>query len=473
MNDQTTGTDRSIGSDDGDPSTLNEVALVIIFSREPGRIGEVFLVPVGDHVIGRGPARDDDPAPRPLPIRQRPGSNEDRAPLDDRFISRVQIRIFRKDKTLAIENVGRGDLISTSGRSSKTSSIEIGECFAVSDRLALLCIERPRRMPRLRDLDSASLPEFGRADDVGAVGESVSAWALRDSLAFLAGRSAHVLLLGPSGSGKEIAAQAIHRASVRKGRPLVARNAATIPTALIEAELFGHAANYPNSGMHERHGIIGEAAGSTLFLDEIGELSEELQTRLLRVLDSPGEYQRLGESRRRTADVRVIGATNRGIDSLREDLAARLKLRLHMVGLNDRRDDIPLLAKHLLRKIAHEDKVIASRFFESADGSEPEPRMSCELIHALVTHRYATHIRELESLLWTSISQSRGSILELPDELEPAADDAPQKLPTENVTAEMIREALERSGGSREEAWRALGLANRHVLKRLIKKHGL
>ena len=127
---------------------------------------------------------------------------------------------------------------------------------------------------------------------------------------------------------------------------------ATLPAGLIDAELFGNVANYPNAGMAERPGLIGEADGSTLFLDEIGELPDALQTHLLRVLDDGGEYQRLGDARRRHADLRLIAATNRPVRQLKHDLAARLRLRVHLPGLNERPEDVPLLARFLLQRAA-------------------------------------------------------------------------------------------------------------------------
>src|SRR5581483_3361135 len=137
-------------------------------------------------------------------------------------------------------------------------------------------------------------------------------------------------------------ARAVHDSSTRADKPLVARNAATFPEGLVDAELFGHARNYPNAGMPERPGILGQAAGGTVFLDEISELPVALQTHLLRVLDR-GEYQRLGDSASRVADVRFIAATNRP-EGLRPDLAARFKLRIPLPTLAQRAEDIPLIA---------------------------------------------------------------------------------------------------------------------------------
>src|SRR4029077_9274313 len=127
-----------------------------------------------------------------------------------------------------------------------------------------------------------------------------------------------VVIAGQSGSGKELVAQAIHALSGRADRRLVSRSAATLPEALIDAELFGNAKNYPNPGMVERSGLIGEAHGSTLFLDELGELPHAAQAHLLRVLDG-GEYQRLGEAQARVSDFRLVVATNRILSSLKPD----------------------------------------------------------------------------------------------------------------------------------------------------------
>jgi two-component system nitrogen regulation response regulator GlnG/two-component system response regulator HydG len=449
------------------------LGLVVAFCTEPGRTGEVFIVEDDEAILGRGGPRDDDPAVRLLPVRQRPGRNEARPPLESPFLSRVQLKVRRAGNELKLENLGRVALRDEAGRDVKNLALAPGGLAALGDQMVFLCVERPGRLAA-STIDERAWPAFGEPDADGIVGESVPAWKLRDAVAFLGGRAAHVLVLGPSGSGKELAAQAIHRASPRRAKRLVARNAATIPATLVEAELFGNAANYPNSGMPERPGLVGEAEGSTLFLDEIGELPEELQTKLLRLLDDAGEYQRLGDARRRNADVRMVGATNRKLDALRHDLAARLKLRLTLPGLDERREDIPLIARHLLRRIASNDPAIGARFFEGWNGKTGEPRMTAALVRTLVRHAYTTHIRELDALLWLSISGSTGDVLDVTPELESevARPVAPRTAVTEISEAD-VRAALEKAGGKREQAWRDLGLANRHVLKRLIKKYGI
>jgi two-component system nitrogen regulation response regulator GlnG/two-component system response regulator HydG len=248
------------------------------------------------------------------------------------------------------------------------------------------------------------------------------------------------LILGESGTGKELAASAIHRQSARAKKPLVVRNAATIPSGIIDAELFGNVANYPNVGMRERPGLLGEAEGGTLFLDEMGEMSDELQAHLLRVMQREGDYQRLGDARRRAADLRVIAATNRPLDRLRDDLLARFSIVLRMPPLSARREDIPLLARHL------------------AGGEVP----SVSMIRRLLSVAYTTHVRQIAAKLGERDDEGSAS----PATTEPdMRDDA--------ISKEAIVAALAQCGGVREQAWRQLGMTSRYALKRVMKKYGL
>jgi DNA-binding NtrC family response regulator len=227
--------------------------------------------------------------------------------------------------------------------------------------------------------------------------------------------------------------------------------------------------------MPERPGVIGEADGATLFLDEIAEMPHEVQSHLLRVLDEAGEYARLGEAKRRHADVRVVAATNREAAALKHDLAARLALRITCPSLDERREDVPLLARHLLRRRARKDVPIGARFFASWDGRSGEPRLAPALVRALVVHRYATNVRELDALLLRALVGSRGATFELTCELAKELAPAPRRAASAApaFTAEEIRAALAKHRGVREKVWRELGMANRYVLKRLMKKHGI
>ena len=228
---------------------------------------------------------------------------------------------------------------------------------------------------------------------------------------------------------------------------------------------------------------------------------------MLRVLDEGGEYQRLGDARRRRADIRLIAATNRSVDHLKHDLAARLRLRLELPGLNDRLEDVPLIARHLLRRAAMRDREIGERFLEGWNGKTGEPRLSVELVSALLSHRYTTHARELDTLLWSSLTSSSGSVAELTDDARrslaaarsvpppqsgsgrphgstpsPAgalgapgssASSAPPTIKASELTEEQVRASMAKHEGVKERVWRELGLSSRFALRRLLTKYGI
>ena len=331
-------------------------ALVIAWSAvQPDRVGQVGFLPANgdERILGRGPALDDDSAPRLFFARQRPGTARAGTEILGPQISRRQLTLRLHKGEIVVERIGSCPT-SINGHRVTSGVLRPGDTISLKDQLVLVCVERPTRMPPVSSFPMHKIGAFGEPDVVGMVGESPVAWKLRDDIAFVAGAVGHILVLGESGVGKEVAAHAIHTFSGRGARKLVARSAATIPDTLIDAELFGNVGNYPNPGMRDRPGLIGEADRSALFLDEIGELPQPLQARLLRVLDSGGEYSRLGEAKSRRADFRLIAATNRGTDELKHDFAARFTLRVEIPGLNERREDIPLLVRFLLSRAAAE-----------------------------------------------------------------------------------------------------------------------
>ncbi len=194
----------------------------------------------------------------------------------------------------------------------------------------------------------------------------------------------------------------------------------------------------------------------------------ELQTHLLRLLDR-GDYQRLGDPRRRTADVRVVAATNRPIEQLRSDLTARFAIRVRAAGLHDRREDIPLVARHILRQI------VAAGTPSTRHLGGGEPLLSKELTLALVGQLYATHVREMTNVLYRAWLESPAPVVELTTGaramLSPST--APSTPPPRDVTREAVVDALARHAGVRERVWRELGLPNRYVLKRLMQKFAI
>lgn len=457
------------------------LGLVIAACRdEPHRAGELALVAGSEvHVLGRGPTQAADGGPRLKFVRDRPTrhgrtSRSQAGWLASERLSREQIRVQADGGALRLERTGRLAM-TVADEPLDQAVLRPGQAVALGDDLLLLVVERdldPQPLAYLGDTDWTF--DFGAADPHGLVGESPAAWAVRDRIAFVARRAMHVLLEGESGVGKEIAARAIHALSSRASHPLVSRNAATLPASLIDAELFGHARNYPQGGMPERAGLVGEADGGTLFLDEIAELSSELQAHLLRLLDD-GEYQRLGEATVRKSDLRVIAATNRMREALKHDFAARLKVSIHVPGLGERLEDIPLLARHLVLRMAKGDAEVR-RFVREGSGAAT-PAIDPRFMDKLLRHRWTLHVRELEALFWTSIASSRGDILLATDEVEARLDLTPTEAgpgvePT-SLTAERVREALRAAGGNQSRAFRDLGLRSRDQLYRLMKKLGV
>jgi DNA-binding NtrC family response regulator len=447
----------------GEREPSRVLGLVIIWCPTlPNDVGAWLPIQEGTWLFGRGPARATDQHPR-LPIfRQRPGANVQLPPLDCAGLSRAQATFTRRDAfSLELTRLGRCR-ISVNGHDIENATLLAGDVVEMGSQVAFLCVERPLRLTGV----SAKMHAFGGPDDDGLVGESAAIWALRERIAFIGVRVGHVLVRGESGVGKELVATALHRVSGRKGS-FVARNAATIPETLIDAELFGNAEGYPNPGMRERKGLIGTADRGTLFLDEFAELPPAQQAHLLRVLDA-GEYQRLGESSARRSDLRLIAATNQPLSAIRPDVLARFELTVTVPDLRSRPEDLPLLVRWLLRLMMAEDTTLAERF---RDGSG-EPRVSSALVRMLVQAPPSGNLRGLRGMLWSALEQSRGEVVEQPQQLEPAPADMLDAANHESEAAR-IRNALDASGGSLEKTWRKLELSSRFVLLRLMKKHSI
>jgi DNA-binding NtrC family response regulator len=461
--------------------------LVIAWSaEEPGRVGEVaFAGPLGQPlVLGRG----DDGAPdRVRFFRQRPQKLEEGPPLEGRALSRRQLVIKRFAGGLEVERVGRCVLV-VNGAPLDRAAVTPGDVLWLRGQLVLFCALRPAKLPAARYFPDDLWGPFGEPDKLGMLGESPGMWKLRDQVAFAAKSGAHILIRGASGTGKELAARAVHRLSPRASKALVSRNAATFPSGLIDAELFGNVKNYPNPGMPERPGLIGQAHGGTLFLDEIGELPEDMQAHLLRVLDEGGEYQKLGEATPRKSDLRLIGATNRSPEALKHDLLARLAVRIELPALDERREDIPLLVRHLVLRAAEKSPEIGGRFVARPAGAAErhEVRVDGALIEALLRRRFGTNVRELDALLWQCMSESTGDVISMtealatptldsmPIELVPALRAAPPpRVPGREPSADEIRASVLKENGNVRRAAEALGLPSRYALYRLMRKHGI
>jgi transcriptional regulator with GAF, ATPase, and Fis domain len=237
------------------------------------------------------------------------------------------------------------------------------------------------------------------------VGQSAALRQIVSQIDLVAPTEASVLILGATGTGKELVAHEIHRRSQRKDKPLVRVNCASIPKDLYESEFFGHVKGAFTGAVKDRAGRFETAEGGTLFLDEIGEVPLELQGKLLRVLQEK-RYERVGEDRTREADVRIIAATNRDLKEevatgrFREDLFYRLNVfPMHVATLKERKEDIPLLAKHFVELSVKELRC-------------PKPRLTRAGIAQLQSYGWPGNIRELRNVIERAVILARGGVLE-------------------------------------------------------------
>ncbi len=301
------------------------------------------------------------------------------------------------------------------------------------------------------------------------VGRSPAMRRLFDILPDIAASSSTVLIEGPSGTGKELFARAVHHLSPRRRKPFVAINCAALPDTLLESELFGYKAGAFTDARRDKPGRFALADGGTIFLDEIGDISPAMQVRLLRVLQER-TIEPLGASAAVKVNVRVVAATNRRLAELvregrfREDLYYRVRvIHLELPRLCERREDIPLLVDHLVAKFNRlQGKSIAG--------------VSPDVLARLMDYDYPGNVRELENIIEQAFVLCRGGLIEvrhLPVELRPAGEEpavAPVSL--EAMERRLISDALKRHRGNRSRAAAELGI-DASTLYRKIKAYGL
>ncbi|WNV11721.1 sigma-54 interaction domain-containing protein [Tardiphaga sp. 709] len=298
---------------------------------------------------------------------------------------------------------------------------------------------------------------FSISDIIGQ-GETMDAY--RNSLEVVAGHDLPVLISGETGSGKELAAHAIHAHSSRSEGPFVWINCASIPSELIEAELFGYEGGaFTGARSRGKLGKFELASGGTLLLDEIGDMPLHLQGSLLRVIQT-SEMVRVGGTTPVAVNARVVCATNQSLPELarvgrfRQDLYYRLGvLPIDVPPLRDR-DDIEFLARQLLRRIA-------TRL------SAAPPQLDRNEIISLVAHHWPGNVRELENVLTRFIVTGRLMMAAAPPRLQQDADSAsrPLKQRIQSQTATEIRAALEQSGGNKRRAAELLGISRGHLYR--------
>jgi DNA-binding NtrC family response regulator len=313
--------------------------------------------------------------------------------------------------------------------------------------------------------------EGGLGDFVGASKSMRDVFELIESVA---GRDVSVMLTGESGTGKEMAALSIHRLSKRESKPFVAINAAAIPESLIESELFGHERGAFTGAVATRQGCFEQANGGTLFIDEIAEMPQSLQPKLLRVLGD-GRVRRLGGNHEFEFDVRVIAATNRdpvkAIEEgkLREDLFYRLNVvPIALPTLRERPDDIPLLVQHFITEFNRKHHI-------SIEG------VTDEAMALLKVCPWPGNVRELRNIIERSVVLTKGDWIEetnLPPYLRNPALRPEKVIFSVGVTTvadaekELILKTLEHAGNNKAEAARQLGVDVKTIYNKL-KTYGI
>lgn len=292
--------------------------------------------------------------------------------------------------------------------------------------------------------------------------------ALLETVARIAPSDANVLITGEHGTGKEVVARTIHALSLRNARPLITVNTGGLAEGVFESELFGHVKGAFTDARADRIGRFELADGGTIFLDEIGNVPLHQQAKLLRVIESR-EVERVGSSRSKNIDVRVISATNSDLKAscaggqFREDLLFRLNtVELHLPPLRERREDIPGLAMHFLSQYA-------SRYRREVKGADPAA------LQMLLQYSWPGNVRELEHTMERAVLMSRTDQIQ-PGDLGLSAQRSQgqnlEELSLESVESILIRKALQRFQGNVSQAAEALGLS-RGALYRRMEKYGL
>jgi DNA-binding NtrC family response regulator len=300
------------------------------------------------------------------------------------------------------------------------------------------------------------------------IASAASMQPVLEAMARVGPSDANVLITGEHGTGKEVVAQTLHALSSRAARPLVAVNTGGLAEGVFESELFGHVKGAFTDARTDRIGRFELADGGTIFLDEIGNVPMRQQAKLLRVLEA-GEIERLGSSRSRKIDIRVLSATNTDLQAacssgqFREDLLFRLNtVEIHVPALRERREDIPALAIHFLRRYA-------TRYRREIDGFDNSA------LQIMAQYSWPGNVRELEHTLERAVLMCRGREIQPADlglNLQRPQAQNLEELSLEAVEALLVRKALQRFQGNISQAADALGLS-RGALYRRMEKYGL
>ncbi|HHT9108597.1 MAG TPA: sigma-54-dependent transcriptional regulator [Candidatus Wunengus sp. YC64] len=298
----------------------------------------------------------------------------------------------------------------------------------------------------------------------GLVGNTPQMKQIFHMIADVAPSTASILILGETGTGKELVANALHCQSDRACMPFVALHCAALSEGVLESELFGHEKGAFTGAVQARKGRFEMADGGTLFLDEVGEMSLKVQVKLLRVLEK-GEFERVGGEKTLKVDVRLITATNRNLEKevsegrFREDLFYRLNvITIHLPPLRERKDDIPILSNFFVIKYT-------KKYKKEIKGFAPEA------MEALCAYHWPGNVRELENVVERAIvlcKKSTISVEHLPRNVVPGKDDMsvikiPVGISLKEAEKEIIQKTLQMTHGSKKEAANILGISNRKI----------
>lgn len=339
-----------------------------------------------------------------------------------------------------------------------------------------LTMQRALDHMRLQEENQAlrqKLPQDFELSDI--IGQSPAMQDLLQTVSRIAPTEATVLIAGPSGTGKELIARAIHANSERSKGPLVTVNCSALSETLLESELFGHEKGAFTGADKKREGRFMQAHKGSIFLDEIGEIPWIMQAKLLRVLQQR-EIQRVGSEKAVYVDVRILAATNKDLyqevqeGRFREDLYHRLNvIRLDLPPLADREGDIPILAEHFLQEYAGKNRKRIKGFTPQA-------------MDLMLKYPWPGNVRELENAVERAVILAGGGYItprDLPLGLQPGEKDQEPVQesghggqPLEEVEKQAILETLEQTGGNKSEAARILGIT-RATLHKKLKKYGL
>ncbi len=291
------------------------------------------------------------------------------------------------------------------------------------------------------------------------------------TVARIASSKSTVLIQGESGTGKEVVARAIHLNSPRASKPFIVINCSSIPETLLESELFGYVRGAFTGATINKKGLLEEAHYGTCFIDEIGDLPQSIQIKLLRFLQDH-RIRRIGSNEEIEVDVRIVAATNKNLEELvkrgvfREDLYYRLNVvNIYIPPLRERKDDIPALVDHFIRKYGIENN---KKVYGISD----------EAIDILLSYEWPGNVRELENVIQRAVTLSHGPIIrpeDLPDHIcrkEPSCLSSDELLSLREVQKRYIIKVLEKTGGNKSRAAEILGI-NRKTLYRIARRYGI